>query len=159
MQSRPRSASEVSTTHMVMPHDTNHMGNLMGGRLMHMMDTAAAICAARHSHCVCVTVAVDRVEFRESIRMGQVLVMQATLGWTGRTSMEVDVTVWREDPYLDERTLSNTARFTFVALGANGRPTPVPALLVETQEQAQRFAEAARRRSQSGEGSPGPRSH
>ncbi len=151
MEPIPRSASEVTTTHMVMPSDTNHMGNLMGGRLMHMMDTAAAICAARHSRRVCVTVAVDRVEFRESIRLGQVLVMQAAMGWTGRTSLEVDVTVWREDPYAGERTLSNTARFTFVALGPDGRPTPVPPLLVENEDQARRFeAGQARRRRPAG---------
>ena len=139
-------ASQVEMTELVLPNDTNQLGNLLGGRLMHMMDIAMAIAAARHSGLVCVTASVDEINFLHPIKIGQVVILHASVNRVFRTSMEVGVKVYCEDLKSGRRTQANSAYMTFVGLNAEGRPTPSPQVIPETEEEQRRFDEALQRR-------------
>jgi acyl-CoA hydrolase len=138
-------ASQVITTQMVLPNDTNQLGNLLGGTLMHWIDIAAAICAERHSGRVCVTASVDELNFHLPVRLGEVVILQASVNRAFTTSMEVGVLVTAETR-LGEGRRSNNAYLTFVAIDDQGKPVSVPPLIPETPEEKRRFAEALRRR-------------
>lgn len=140
--------SEAHTTFFVMPNDANILGNMVGGRLMHHIDLIAALTASRHSGRIAVTASLDRLDFHHPIRIGEVVELAARLVWTGRTSMEVEVTVQTENVLTGKRQVTNTARLVFVAVDEQGRPTPVPPLNLETEEERERFAQAAARRGQ-----------
>jgi len=146
---RPRSvaSSRVSMSELVFPNDTNPLGNIMGGRVMHLIDIAAAIAAGRHSRRPCVTAAIDEIVFLAPVAMGSVLVLKASVNLAARTSMEVGVRVESEDRRTGDRRHCASAYLTFVALGDDGRPTEVPPLLPRTKEERRRMADAARRRS------------
>jgi acyl-CoA hydrolase len=132
-------------TEMVLPNDTNTLGNLMGGKLLHWMDVISAISAQRATRRTVVTAAVDFVEFRESIPLGSIVILEARVTRTFTTSLEVRVDVAVENLQTGERKTSNTAYYTFVAVDQSGRPIPVTPVLPETpQEQA--WHEAALRR-------------
>jgi acyl-CoA hydrolase len=131
---------------LVLPNDTNALGNLMGGRLLHLMDICAAIAAQRHSNRVVVTASVDNVDFQSAIRLGEVVVLEATVNRAFTTSMETEVNVWAENTTTGERRKCNRAYYTFVAVDQNGRPIPVPPLHAETEEEHTRYEGAARRR-------------
>lgn len=131
---------------LVLPNDTNTLGNLMGGRLLHFMDVCAAIAAKRHSNRTVVTASVDSVDFRSAVRLGEVVVLEATVNRAFTTSMEVGIDVWAEDTTTGERRRCNRAYFTFVAVDQSGRPIPVPTIEPETDEERVRYAAAARRR-------------
>lgn len=131
---------------LVLPNDTNTLGNLMGGRLLHFMDICAAIAAQRHSNRVCVTASVDNVDFQSAIGLGEVVVMEAVVNRAFTTSMEAEVNVWAEDTTTGEQRKCNRAYYTFVAVDQNGRPIPVPPLAPETEEERERYEGAARRR-------------
>lgn len=139
-------ASQVEMTELVLPNDTNQLGNLLGGRLMHWMDIAMAIAAARHSGLVCVTASVDEINFLHPIRLGQVVILRASVNRVFRTSMEVGVKVFCEDVKNGRRTHTNSAYMTFVGLNAEGRPTPSAQVIPETEEQQRRFDRALHRR-------------
>lgn len=142
---RPASASRCETAELVLPGMTNGLGNLMGGHLLHMMDICAAISAQRHSGHVCVTASVDSVDFHAPIKVGDVVVMESFVNRAFRTSMEIELHVWAENPRLGTRIKSNRAYYTFVAVGPDGT-LPVPPLLPETPEEIERYDGAARRR-------------
>ena len=131
---------------IVLPNDTNGLGNLMGGRLLHWMDICAAISAQRHANAVCVTAAVDSVDFDCPIRQGEVVILESQVNRTFRSSMEVEINVWAEDNRAQTRRKCNRAFFTFVSIGEDGRPRPVPPIHPETEEEQERFEQAARRR-------------
>lgn len=131
---------------LVLPNDTNTLGNLMGGRLLHFMDVCAAIAAKRHSNRTVVTAAVDSVDFRSAIELGEVVILEAAVTRAFTTSMEVGLEVWAEDSSTGERRHCNRAFYTFVAVDQSGRPIPVPALAPETDAERGRFEAAARRR-------------
>lgn len=131
---------------LVLPNDTNALGNLMGGRLLHLMDVCGAIAAMRHSNRVCVTASVDNVEFSSAIRLGEVVILESTVNRAFTTSMEVEIDVWAEDTTSGTRRKCNRAFYTFVAVDQNGRPIPVPPLAPETDEERARYEEALRRR-------------
>ena len=133
-------------TEIVLPNDTNNLGNMMGGRLMHLMDLCAAVSSQRHAHRVCVTAAVDSVEFQSPIRQGEVVVLESWINRAFRTSMEVELMVIAENPRTQTRRQCNRAFFTFVALGDDGKPTPVPPLRLETDAERERYEQAAKRR-------------
>jgi acyl-CoA hydrolase len=139
-------ASQVEMTELVLPNDTNQLGNILGGKLMHLMDIAAAIAAARHAGRVCVTASVDRIDFHHPIRLGQVVVLQASVNRVFRTSMEVGVKVFGEDFTTGTRVHSNSAYMTFVGLDDNGIPTPAPPIHPETPDELQRYEAAGARR-------------
>lgn len=137
-----------SATHMTefcFPNDTNPLGNMMGGRLMHLIDVAAAIAARRHCGRIPVTASMDSLDFLHPIPLGAIVLLEARVTWTGRTSMEIKVDVYVEVKP-NERLLTCSAFLTFVALDESGRPTPVPPLLLETDEDRRLFEAGAARR-------------
>ncbi|MDI3317344.1 MAG: acyl-CoA thioesterase [Bacillota bacterium] len=137
---RPPEASASELVLMVEPSDANALGVMHGGRLLYLMDEVGGICAMRHAHRPVVTVAMDEVVFHQPLPVGQAVVLEARLNWVGRTSMEVEVTVWSEDLLADKRLLTTTAYLTYVALDENRRPAPVPPLELATEEDRERFA-------------------
>ena len=142
---RPVSASQVDMLELVLPSDANLLGNMLGGRVMHHMDICAAIAAQRHAGHVCVTASVDKIDFLSPVRVGELLVLKASVNFAGRTSMEVGVLCMAEDPRTGLRRHTASADFTFVALGDDGRPVPVPPVRPDAPVEIRRF-EAARRR-------------
>jgi acyl-CoA hydrolase len=136
----------VIMSELVLPNDTNTLGNLMGGRLMHYMDIAAAIASQRHSNCPVVTASVDNVSFNNPIKLGNLLTIEARLTRAFNTSMEVHLQVYGEDLSAQYKYLSNEAFFTFVALDPNGRPRKVPELVPETDKEKNMYEGALRRR-------------
>ena len=134
------------TTQLMMPQHANVLGNVFGGVILAMMDTAAAISAIRHARTPCVTASVDRVDFREPVHVGDLVIMKASVNYVGRTSMEVGVRVETEDLRTGTRRHTNSCYLTFVALDGNGQPTRVPPLKLETPEEIRRNAAAKQRR-------------
>ena len=131
---------------LILPNDTNTLGNLMGGRLMHWMDIAAAISAMKHCNCPVVTASVDNVSFNNPIKLGNLLTIEAKLTRSFNTSMEVYLKVWGEDLSAQYKYVSNEAYLTFVALDPNGRPRKVPELLPQTDDEKKMYDGALRRR-------------
>lgn len=131
---------------LVLPNDTNTLGNLMGGKLMHWMDIAAAIAAQRHCNCPVVTASVDNVSFSSPIKLGNVLTIEAKVTRSFNTSMEIYLKVWGEDLSAQYKYLTNEAYATFVALDPNGKPRKVPAIIPETEEEQKMYDGALRRR-------------
>lgn len=138
--------SAVEMTELVLPNDTNLLGNLLGGRLMHWIDIAGAMAASRHSNKTVATAEVDSLDFRHPARMGELVTLKARLTWVGRTSMEVTVKVYAENLRTGAVIMTNKAYITFVALDDYGKPTQVPALRVETEEEKKEYAAAQVRR-------------
>ena len=120
---------------LVLPNDANTMGNVLGGRVLHWIDLAAAIVAHRHCRTEAVTASMDEVSFLAPIRIGQLACIAAKMTYVGRTSMEIRVDVQSEDLLSGERRQTSTAYLTFVAVGKDGRPADVPPLLLETEEE------------------------
>lgn len=144
---RPRD-SYVETTHLLLPPDTNSHGTAFGGRIMQWMDIAAGIAAQRHCGEPCVTASVDQINFSQAIRVGDVVVMKASVNYTGRTSMEVGVRVESEHPRTRQRKRCLTGYFTFVAIDSHGTPMPVPEIHPESDDEKRRYARAKERRAQ-----------
>src|ERR1700730_6749659 len=138
--------SEVVMTELVLPNDTNTFGNLMGGRLMYWMDIAAALAAMKHCGSPVVTASVDNISFEAPIKLGNVVHIEAKVARAFTTSMEVHLNVWGEDALNQIKYKSNEAYYTFVALGADGKPKTVPQLLPQTEEEKKLFDGALRRR-------------
>lgn len=129
-----------------MPEHANNMGHVFGGVILSMMDKTAAIAAFRHSRAPVVTASIDRVDFREPIHPGDLIVMQASVNYAGRTSMEVGVRVEAEDLLTGRRRHTNSCYLTFVAVDRNGRPIEVPEVKPESEDEIRRFAAAQQRR-------------
>jgi len=144
----PKKTSEtrVIMTELVFPNDTNFYGNLMGGRLMYWMDTAAAMVAGKHSNAPCVTVSVDNISFDAPIKLGQVVHIEAQISRAFKSSMEIHIKVWGEDLTQQYKYKSNEAYLTFVTLDTNGKPRAVPEIITETDEEKKVFESALRRR-------------
>lgn len=143
---KPVSASTCKTTEIVLPNDTNSLGNMMGGRLLHLMDKCAAISAQRHANRVCVTASVDNVEFQSAIQEGEVVVIESQVNRAFRTSMEVELNVWAENPHTETRRKCNRAFYTFVALDEEGSTVAVPSIEPQTEAERNRYEAAAKRR-------------
>jgi acyl-CoA hydrolase len=133
-------------TEFVMPNDTNTLGNLLGGRLLHMMDICAAMTAQRHTRRVCVTASVDNVVFSSPIRLGEIVILESYINRAFNTSLEVEVRVSAENPLTGEKREANTAYFTFVAVDEEYRKTAVPPVKIETKEEEDRYEAALHRR-------------
>lgn len=131
---------------LVLPNDTNTLNNLMGGRLLHWMDIAAAISAQKHCNRIVVTASVDNVSFKHPIKLGDVITIEAKVTRAFTTSVEVRLDVWAENIPSGSREKSNEAYYTFVALDQNGKTVPVPELQPETAEEIELHAGALRRR-------------
>src|SRR5687768_11249854 len=131
---------------LMMPHHENVLGHVFGGVVLSMVDTTAAVSAMRHARTPCVTVSVDRIDFREPIRIGELLTMKASVNFVGTTSMEVGVRVETENLLTGERRHTNSCYLTFVAIDKSGRPTKVAPITPETADEERRFAAAKERR-------------
>ena len=131
---------------LVLPNDANTMGNVLGGRVLHWIDLAAAIVAHRHCRTEAVTASMDEVSFLAPIRVGQIAVVGARMTFVGRTSMEIRVDVQSEDLMSGERRQTSTAYLTFVAVDEDGRPANVPPLLLETEDEKREARAAEGRR-------------
>jgi acyl-CoA hydrolase len=136
----------ASSTRIVMPNDTNTLGNLMGGNLLNWMDINAAISAHRCSRRICVTAAVNNVSFKKPIKLGDIVTIHAEVTRTFNSSMEVFMRVHVENHLTGEQSLCNEAMYTFVAVDQLGAPIAVPAVLPENEEEQERYAGALRRR-------------
>ncbi len=136
----------VEMVELVLPNDANPLGNILGGRVMHLIDVAGAIAAKRHSRRVVVTASVDYLDFVHPIRVGQLIRLQAFVTRAFRTSMEVEVRVFREDFKTGDLRQTSAAFLTYVALDDDGKPVPVPPLILKTAEERRRHREALRRR-------------
>lgn len=133
-------------TELVLPNDTNFLGNLMGGRLMYWMDIAAGLAAQKHSNTIVVTASVDNLSFVNPIRLGNAVHIEARVTRAFSTSMEVYLKVWGEDLVRQEKYISNTAYCTFVALDAKGNPKTVQPIEPGDERDQKHFDGALRRR-------------
>ena len=140
--------SQHQTSEIMMPEHANILGHVFGGVILSMMDKCAAVAAIRHARSACVTVSIDRVDFREPIHVGDLVVMTSSVNFVGRTSMEVGVRVEAEDMISGRRRHTNSCYLTFVAIDRNGRPVEVPQVLPESADERRRYeaAQARRRR-------------
>jgi len=146
MQGRDPRESEAVMTELMTPQHANAMGNVFGGVILSLVDRVAAVAAIRHARRQCVTVSVDKVNFREPIRVSELVTAMARVNFTGRTSMEVGVKVIAENVLTGERRHTNSCYLTFVALDERGEPTAVPAIVPETPDEKRRYERAAKRR-------------
>jgi acyl-CoA hydrolase len=143
---RPVRETQHETAQLMMPQHANVLGHVFGGVVLSMMDTTAAVSAIRHARLACVTVSVDRVDFREPIHVGDLVIMKSSVNFVGRTSMEIGVRVETENLLTGVRRHTNSCYLTFVAVDRNGRPVPVPRLKPETPEELRRYEAAKQRR-------------
>jgi uncharacterized protein (TIGR00369 family) len=143
---RTVSESQHETSEVMMPQHANNLGHVFGGVVLAMMDTTAAVAAIRHSRSSCVTASIDRVDFREPIHLGDLVIMKASVNHVGRTSMEIGVRVEAEDLQSGNRRHTNSCYLTFVAVDRNGRPIEVPELKPETPDEVRRHQAAVERR-------------
>jgi acyl-CoA hydrolase len=138
--------TQHDTAQLMMPQHANVLGHVFGGVVLSMMDTTAAVSAIRHARLACVTVSVDRVDFREPIHVGDLVIMKSSVNYVGRTSMEVGVRVETENLLTGVRRHTNSCYLTFVAVDRNGRPVPVPPLKPESADEVRRYEAAKQRR-------------
>jgi acyl-CoA hydrolase len=143
---KPVSASRSEMVEAVLPNDANPLGNMLGGRVMFLIDIAGALAAHRHSNSHVVTAAVDYLDFRFPIRVGEWIVLKSSVNRVFQSSMEVGVKVFSENIMTGERKHTSSAYVTFVAIDSNREPHPVPPLILETEADRRRFREAGERR-------------
>ena len=140
--------SQSEMTELILPNDTNMLGNLLGGRLMHLIDLVAAMAALRHARTHVVTASMDHIDFIAPVHVGDLLILKSTVNRGYRTSMEVGVKVWTENTLKSSHRHVASAYLTFVAITEQGQPTLVPQLLAHGPEAERRFDDAGRRREQ-----------
>jgi acyl-CoA hydrolase len=146
LKGRLVSESEVEMVEVVLPNDTNPLGTMLGGKVMHLIDIAGAIAAHRHARKVVVTVSMDHLDFVLPIRVGQLIILRARVTRAFNTSVEVDVQVYREDFITGERRQTSSAFVTYVALDQQGQPTKVPPVIPRSAQEKQEYREALARR-------------
>ncbi|HEY6989890.1 MAG TPA: acyl-CoA thioesterase [Bryobacteraceae bacterium] len=146
MEGRPVRDSISEYSEIALPNDANGRGNVLGGKIMHLVDLAAALAAMRHAHQPVVTASVDTLHFLQPVRIGELIMLWASVNRVFRTSMEVGVKVFAEALLTGERRHTCSAYLTFVALEMNGKPVPVPPVIPETEEEKRRYREAGERR-------------
>ncbi len=146
MQAKSPKESFTTSTHIVLPNDTNVLGNLMGGRLLHWMDITAAIAANRHCRRVVVTASVNHVSFNRPIALGDTVTVEARISRAFTTSMEVYMEVFVEGKTTGEKEKCNDAAYVFVAVDQVGKPIEVPPVLPETHKEKELFDSALRRK-------------
>ena len=142
---KPIRASRVTLSQLMHPEHVNLLGSVHGGWIMKLADEAGALACMRHAQKKVVTVAIDSMTFREPIRIGDLIILNAEVSYAGRTSMEAEVQVQAENPITGERTHTNTAYLVYVALDDYGKPSPVPPLKAETADEQRRMEQAKER--------------
>lgn len=143
---KPVSASRVECTEIIQPNDTNPLGTVFGGKVMAMMDVVGALAAQRHARKVVVTAAIDALEFLAPAKVGHFLIVRAQVNFVASTSMEVGAVAFAEDPLTGETRQTSSALLTFVALDSFGRPSPVPPVIPETDDERRAYEDAKGRR-------------
>lgn len=146
MEGKPVRESASEYSEFALPNDANGLGNVLGGKVMHLVDLAAATAAIRHARRPAVTASVDSLNFLHPIRIGQLMILHASVNRAFRTSMEVGVKVLAEDILTGQRLHTCSAYLTFVALDENRKATPVPPVIPETEEERRRYRQAGERR-------------
>lgn len=147
LKEKPVATSRSEMTEVVLPAQTNPLGKLLGGHVMHLVDVVAAIAASRHSNSYVVTASVDYIDFRNPINIGELVILKSQVNRVFKTSMEVGVKVFSENPLTGERRHTTRAYVTFVALDElTRRPKPVPGLILRTSDEKRRWREAGERR-------------
>ena len=146
MEGRPVRLSASELSEFALPIYANPLGALLGGRIMHLVDLAAATAAMRHARGPVVTASVDHMTFLEPIRIGQLVILRASVNRVFHSSLEVGVKVWVEDLHTGAVRHTNSSYLTFVALDDAGRPTPVVAVVPETETEQLRWRQAGERR-------------
>jgi acyl-CoA hydrolase len=146
MEGKPVRESQAEYSELALPYDANMLGNLLGGKVMHLVDLAGAISAIRHARTTVVTASVDHMNFIHPVHIGQLLRLQSSVNRVFRTSMEVGVKVLVEDMISGALKHTSSAYLTFVALDEHGNRVAVPPVIPETDDERRRFEEAGRRR-------------
>lgn len=148
LKSKKVSASEVIMTQLVLPIHTNALDTIFGGTIMSWIDIAAAISAQRHCNKAVVTASMDQLSFYAPVKKGWVVNLKAKVNFVSKTSMEVGVKVEAENPLTGEHFHTSSAYMTFVALDSNGKPSQVPTLILENDEDRRRYSQGELRRNQ-----------
>lgn len=138
-------ASRVTISQLMHPEHANLLGNVHGGWIMKLVDEAGALACMRHAQRKVVTVAIDSMTFRQPIKIGDLIILNAEVTYTGRTSMEAEVQVLAENPVTGEQTYTNNAYLVYVALDDDGKPTAVPSLKAETDNEKRQMEQAKTR--------------
>jgi acyl-CoA hydrolase len=147
LKGKPVAASRSEMTEIVLPAQTNPLGKLLGGQVMHLVDMAAALAAHRHSNSYVVTASVDYIDFRNAVNLGEIVTLRSQVNRVFHTSMEVGVEVYSDNVLRGERKHTTTAYVTFVAIDEHTRkPKLVPPLILKTAAERKRYREAAVRR-------------
>jgi uncharacterized protein (TIGR00369 family) len=145
LQPKSVSASRITLSQLMHPEHANLLGNVHGGWIMKLVDEAGALACMRHAQRKVVTVAIDSMTFRQPIRIGDLIILNAEVTYTGRTSLEAEVQVLAENPVTGEQTHTNTAYLVYVALDDEGRPTVVPPLKPKTENEKRKWDQAKAR--------------
>jgi len=143
---RTVASTQSEMTEIVLPNDTNTLGNLLGGRLMHFIDLTGAMAAYRHSRSYIVTAAMDHIDFIQPVHLGDLVTLRSSVNRAFTSSMEVGVKVWAENTQTGVQRHVASAYLVFVAIDQTGRPVRVPAVLPETPDEQRRYADALLRR-------------
>lgn len=146
VEGKKTSESRVIMGQVMNPENANPAGNVHGGDIMKLIDTAGGVAATRHARAHVVTASIDRLDFHHPVYIGDVLTLKASVNYVGKTSMEVGVRVEAEHPITGDTRHTGSAYLTFVALDANKRPIVLPQLILETEEERHRHQEAEERR-------------
>ena len=146
MTPKPVRESISEYSEFALPNDANVLGNLLGGKVMHLVDLCGALAAIRHARCPVVTASIDYMTFLSPVKIGQLLMLRSSVNRVFRTSMEVGVKVMVEDLATGGVRHTSSAYLTFVAINAAGERVPIPPVIPETEEEKRRYEEAARRR-------------
>lgn len=146
MQGKRVRESQSEYSELALPNDANALGNVLGGKVMHLVDLAGAMAGLRHARCPVVTASVDYMNFLHPVHIGQLIILRSSVNRVFRTSMEVGVKVWVEDLITGEVRHTSSAYLTFVAIDAEGNRVPLPPVIPETEDEKRRYREALERR-------------
>lgn len=146
MQGKPVRESQSEYSELALPNDANGLGNVLGGKVMHLVDLAGALAAMRHARCPVVTASIDSMNFLHPVRIGQLIILRSSVNRVFRTSMEVGVKVWVEDLRTGDTQHTASAYLTFVAIDPAGNRVPIPPVIPETEEEKRRHEQALERR-------------
>lgn len=138
--------SRISITELMLPSHSNFGGKVHGGHILNLMDQIAFACASKHSQRYCVTASVNRVDFLHPVEVGELVTLKASINYTGRTSMVVGVRVESQHITSGKKNHCNSSYFTMVAKDENGKSTPVPGLIIETNQDLRRFSRSKNRK-------------
>ena len=145
METKAIKDTQVIMHELVLPNDTNLLGNVLGGRVMHLMDMCAAMSAYKHARTAVVTASVDQLDFLAPVKMGDIMILKSSVNYTGKSSMEVGVRIESENPKTGSIYHTSSAYLTFVSLNDNGKPQGVPMVAPETDVEKQRFEKGRER--------------